>query len=90
MYKYQSAAIELCARRIAAASGDIRRAVEACTCALQLAQIDIGDNLDELVSVFCEGDRCLVDIKHMASALSQNLNLPVLQVYAHVYWAEVV
>ena len=86
MREYQSAAIELCARRIAAASGDIRRAVEACTCALQLAQFDIGDSLDEPVSVFCKGDRCLIDMKHMASALSQNLNLPVLQVCAHVHW----
>lgn len=44
-HRFNTFAIELCARKVAAVSGDVRRALEICRRALELSQRDGGDKL---------------------------------------------
>ncbi|KAL3530863.1 hypothetical protein ACH5RR_010185 [Cinchona calisaya] len=81
--------LELCARRVAAASGDLQKAFCICRCAIEILEAEIGDSVDELnlSSVderFSDGNTLakqhsgIVRVDHMALALSKVYRSPVV------------
>ncbi|KAF8116292.1 hypothetical protein N665_0020s0143 [Sinapis alba] len=74
---FQSKALELCARKVAAASGDMRMALSVCRSALEILEIEIrGYSGPE--SQGPTPDDPVVRIDHMAAALSKTFKSPVV------------
>ncbi|XP_010487275.1 PREDICTED: cell division control protein 6 homolog B-like [Camelina sativa] len=75
---FQSKALELCARKVAAASGDMRKALCVCRSALEILEIEInGSTGQELHGP--TSDDPVVRIDHMATALSKTFKSPVVE-----------
>lgn len=74
---FQSNALELCARKVAAASGDMRKALSVCRSAIEILEIDIrGSPGPE--SQGPTPDNPVVRMDHMAAALSKTFKSPVV------------
>ena len=63
-------ALQLCARRVAAATGDMRRALQVCTAALERAQAQQATQLAAASGSGAPKKRLTVTVSHMAAALS--------------------
>ncbi|CAF1924067.1 unnamed protein product [Brassica napus] len=74
---FQSNALELCARKVAAASGDMRKALSVCRSALQILESDIR-GLPGPESQGPTPADPVVRIDHMATALSKTFKSPVV------------
>ena len=74
---FQSKALELCARKVAAASGDMRKALSVCRSALEILEIEIRGYSDP-ESQAPTPDDPVVRIDHMAAALSKTFKSPVV------------
>ncbi|KAK1320940.1 hypothetical protein QJS10_CPA03g01876 [Acorus calamus] len=88
-------ALELCARKVAAVSGDMRRALSICRSAVEMLEIEVKDSLDfpnlfqsektstgQLAPVsesFASKDVNIVRFDHMAMALSKAFKSPVVE-----------
>ncbi|KAL0723771.1 hypothetical protein Bca4012_038370 [Brassica carinata] len=74
---FQSKALELCARKVAAASGDMRKALSVCRSALEILEIEIrgspGPESKDPIP-----DDPVVRIDHMSAALSKTFKSPVV------------
>lgn len=80
---FEDAALDLCARRVAAASGDMRRALHAACAAVDIARdeaakADAGVDADD-DAVALPKPNGLVRTTHMALALSQSFKLPIVE-----------
>ncbi|KAL1202016.1 Cell division control protein-like protein B [Cardamine amara subsp. amara] len=74
---FQSKALELCARKVSAASGDMRKALCLCRSALEILEIEIrGSSGSESQSP--TPDDPVVRMDHMAAALSKTFKSPVV------------
>ncbi|XP_021715500.1 cell division control protein 6 homolog B-like isoform X2 [Chenopodium quinoa] len=91
---FQPQTLELCARKVAAASGDMRKALSVCRCAIEILESEIKENasnLDDLSSENGSSDQenvpatpvlreiDIVQIHHMAVALSKTYRSPVVE-----------
>ncbi|CAI9099703.1 OLC1v1036563C1 [Oldenlandia corymbosa var. corymbosa] len=85
----QPQALELCARRVAAASGDLRKALCVCRSAIEMLEAEIRDSAENLNPTFVDGRIChgdtfgkqdnqFVRVDHMALALSKAYKSPVV------------
>ena len=79
---FEDAALDLCARRVAAASGDMRRALHAACAAVDIARDEANkasDGIDaDEDAVAPPKSNGLVRTTHMALALSQSFKLPIV------------
>lgn len=91
---FQSQALELCARKVAAASGDMRKALSVCRSAIEMLESDIKENESNLDKLSIENGSSdqenvpatpvfqeidIVQIHHMAVALSKTYKSPVVE-----------
>ncbi|KAL0865326.1 hypothetical protein Bca101_044444 [Brassica carinata] len=74
---FQSNALELCARKVAAASGDMRKALSVCRSALEILEIEIR-GYPGPESQGPTPDDPVVRIDHMSAALSKTFKSPVV------------
>jgi cell division control protein 6 len=81
---FEEGALDLCARRVAAASGDMRRALHAACAAVDVARAEAAvatgaaaDEDEDAAPAAAAG--ALVRTAHMARALSQSFKLPVVE-----------
>ncbi|CAI9109182.1 OLC1v1008956C1 [Oldenlandia corymbosa var. corymbosa] len=88
---FQPQALELCARRVAAASGDLRKALCVCRSAIEMLEAEIRDSAENLDPAFVDGRIChgdtfgkqdnqFVRVDHMALALSKAYKSPVVDI----------
>ncbi|CAH2038682.1 unnamed protein product [Thlaspi arvense] len=75
---FQSKALELCARKVAAASGDMRKALCVCRSALEILEIEVR-GLSGPESQSPTPDDQMVRMDHMAAALSKTFKSPVVE-----------
>lgn len=69
---FQPQALELCARKVAAASGDMRKALSVCRSAMEILEAEIKESS-------CNQDATpQVKLDHMAAALSKTFRSPVV------------
>ncbi|CAH8331300.1 unnamed protein product [Eruca vesicaria subsp. sativa] len=74
---FQSKALELCARKVSAASGDMRKALSVCRSALEILETEVKVSTDqESQSPITENQ--VVKIDHMVAALSKTFKSPVV------------
>ncbi|CAL1363584.1 unnamed protein product [Linum trigynum] len=69
-------ALELCARKVAAASGDMRKALSVCRSAVEVLEAEVRDSTNNMDSD-TQGNS-VVKIDHMAAALSKAFRTPVI------------
>ncbi|CAL1409953.1 unnamed protein product [Linum trigynum] len=69
-------ALELCARKVAAASGDMRKALSVCRSAVEVLEAEVRDSRNNMDSDTQENS--VVKIDHMAAALSKAFRTPVI------------
>ncbi|XP_010521931.1 PREDICTED: cell division control protein 6 homolog [Tarenaya hassleriana] len=74
---FESNALELCARKVAAASGDMRKALCVCRSALEILETDARE-LTESDSTGSTPENLMVKMTHMAAALSRTFKSPVV------------
>ncbi|KAL2486395.1 Cell division control protein 6-like protein [Abeliophyllum distichum] len=90
---FQPQALELCARKVAAASGDMRKALSICRSAIEILEVEIRDSISKLSSPSLESDdhqrsaaydilpkpvNNIVRVDHVAIALSKAYRSPVV------------
>nr|XP_027089849.1 cell division control protein 6 homolog B-like [Coffea arabica] len=84
---FQPQALELCARRVAAASGDLRKALWVSRSAIEILEAEIRDSVDYLNmsgvderfgTTLAKQDSTIVRVDHMALALSKAYRSPVV------------
>ncbi|XP_027334583.1 cell division control protein 6 homolog B-like [Abrus precatorius] len=78
---FQHQALELCARKVAAASGDMRNALCICRSAIEILEAEIREsacNLNTSLEEKSSSEHILVRIDHMALALSKTYRSPVV------------
>ncbi|KAK9124460.1 hypothetical protein Sjap_014062 [Stephania japonica] len=91
---FQEEALELCARKIAAASGDMRKALFVCRSAVEMLEAEVVDSSSKMCLVQANGatpdqslsrtikllvkDENTVRIDHMAVALSKTFKSPIV------------
>ncbi|CAL9234851.1 unnamed protein product [Arabidopsis halleri] len=74
---FQSNALEICARKVSAASGDMRKALCVCRSALEILEIEVRGSIDqEPQGPAPEG--LVVKMDHMIAALSKTFKSPVV------------
>ncbi|CAF1701574.1 unnamed protein product [Brassica napus] len=74
---FQSKALELCARKVSAASGDMRKALSVCRSALEILETEVkGSTEQEPQSPVTEDQ--VVKMDHMVAALSKTFKSPVV------------
>ncbi|XP_010543051.1 PREDICTED: cell division control protein 6 homolog B-like [Tarenaya hassleriana] len=71
---FESNALELCARKVAAVSGDMRKALCVCRSALEILQAETRELTEDLYSP----ENLMVKLNHMAAALSKTFRSPVI------------
>ncbi|CAN1235490.1 Cell division control protein 6 homolog [Linum perenne] len=74
-------ALELCARKVAAASGDMRKALSVCRSAVEILEADVRDSTDDMnpeSSVDNALNFMQVKVDHMAAALSKAFASPLV------------
>ncbi|KFK43057.1 hypothetical protein AALP_AA1G072700 [Arabis alpina] len=75
---FQSKALELCARKVAAASGDMRKALCVCRSALEILETETkGSTCPDAGSP--NSDELVVRMDHMVAALSKTFKSPVVE-----------
>ncbi|KAF8116060.1 hypothetical protein N665_0023s0038 [Sinapis alba] len=74
---FQSKALELCARKVSAASGDMRKALSVCRSALEILETEVKGSTDEEPQSPVTEDQ-VVKINHMVAALSKIFKSPVV------------
>ncbi|KAL3518076.1 hypothetical protein ACH5RR_020665 [Cinchona calisaya] len=84
---FQPQALELCARRVAAASGDLRKALWVCRSAIEILEAEIRGSIDDLNfpstdeqfgNILAKQEPTIVRVDHMALALSKAYRSPVV------------
>ncbi|EFJ26619.1 hypothetical protein SELMODRAFT_441834 [Selaginella moellendorffii] len=75
---FHPAALELCARRVSAASGDMRKALYACRTALDLFEAENKSKSTEPEATCLQRDQ-FVQVDHMARALAKVFRSPVIE-----------
>ncbi|KAG7653389.1 P-loop containing nucleoside triphosphate hydrolase [Arabidopsis suecica] len=75
---FQPKALELCARKVAAASGDMRKALCVCRSALEILEIEVRRSAGP-ESQGPTPDDSMVRMDHMAAALSKTFKSPVVE-----------
>ncbi|EOA36881.1 hypothetical protein CARUB_v10008935mg [Capsella rubella] len=75
---FQPKALELCARKVAAASGDMRKALSVCRSALDILEIEISGSTGQELQGPTPDDP-VVRMDHMANALSKTFRSPVVE-----------
>ncbi|XP_057246870.1 cell division control protein 6 homolog B, partial [Beta vulgaris subsp. vulgaris] len=91
---FQAQSLELCARKVAAASGDMRKALSVCRSAIEMLESEIKENASNLNKLSIENGSSdqenvptspisreidIVQIHHMALALSKTYKSPVVE-----------
>ncbi|CAN1235489.1 Cell division control protein 6 homolog [Linum perenne] len=73
-------ALELCARKVAAASGDMRKALSVCRSAVEILEADVRDSTDDMnpESSVDKQEKSIVKVDHMAAALSKAFASPLV------------
>ncbi|CAA7038058.1 unnamed protein product [Microthlaspi erraticum] len=74
---FQSKALELCARKVSAASGDMRKALCVCRSALEILEIEVKGSTDQEPQSPVTEDQ-VVKLDHMVFALSKTFKSPVV------------
>ncbi|VVB01841.1 unnamed protein product [Arabis nemorensis] len=74
---FQSKALELCARKVSAASGDMRKALCVCRSALEILETEVRGSTDQEPQGPVPEDQ-LVKMDHMVAALSKTFKSPVV------------
>ncbi|KAL1195713.1 Cell division control protein-like protein [Cardamine amara subsp. amara] len=74
---FQSNALEICARKVSAASGDMRKALCVCRSALEILEIEVRGSIDQEPQGPVPEDQ-LVKMNHMIAALSKTFKSPVV------------
>ncbi|OMO84287.1 hypothetical protein CCACVL1_10904 [Corchorus capsularis] len=80
---FQQQALELCARKVAAASGDMRKALCVCRSAVEILEAELKEAASNLSLASAEGElisqqTAPVRIDHMALALSKTFRSPIV------------
>ncbi|CAL9097343.1 unnamed protein product [Musa acuminata var. zebrina] len=70
---FQSAALEFCARKVAAASGDIRRAFDICRSAIEVLEAELRDPTEKKETE-------IVSFDHMDIAISKSCKSPLVNI----------
>ncbi|CAN8315298.1 unnamed protein product [Cochlearia groenlandica] len=73
---FQSKALELCARKVSAASGDMRKALCVCRSALEILETEVKGSIDQELEGPVTEDQ--VKIGHMVAALAKTFKSPVV------------
>ncbi|CAN1175597.1 Cell division control protein 6 homolog B [Linum perenne] len=73
-------ALELCARKVAAASGDMRKALSVSRSAVEILEADVRDSTDDMnpASSVDKQEKSIVKVDHMAAALSKAFASPLV------------
>nr|VDC80612.1 unnamed protein product [Brassica rapa] len=74
---FQSKALELCARKVSAASGDMRKALSVCRSALEILETEVKGSTDQEPQSPVTEDQ-VVKMDHMVAALSKTFKSPVV------------
>ncbi|KAK4779795.1 hypothetical protein SAY87_015901 [Trapa incisa] len=83
---FQREALELCARRIAAASGDMRKALDICRSAIDLVEAEVNETAGDMNISLIDSENPRVEetatvrIHHMALALSRAFRSPTVDI----------
>uniref|UniRef100_A0A0D3BTR7 Cell division control protein n=1 Tax=Brassica oleracea var. oleracea TaxID=109376 RepID=A0A0D3BTR7_BRAOL len=74
---FQPKALELCARKVSAASGDMRKALSVCRSALEILETEVKGSTDEEPQIPVPEDQ-MVKMDHMVAALAKTFKSPVV------------
>lgn len=74
---FQPKALELCARKVSAASGDMRKALSVCRSALEILETEVKGSIDHEPQTPVTEDQ-VVKMDHMLAALAKTFKSPVV------------
>ncbi|KAL0667358.1 hypothetical protein Bca4012_030062 [Brassica carinata] len=74
---FQPKALELCARKVSAASGDMRKVLSVCRSALEILETEVKGSTDEEPQIPVPEDQ-MVKMDHMVAALAKTFKSPVV------------
>ncbi|CAA0840662.1 Cell division control protein 6 homolog B [Striga hermonthica] len=75
---FQPQALELCARKVAAASGDMRKALSVCRSAIEILEAERREATSDCIPSSLDQVNNVVRIDHVAAALSKTFSSPIV------------